>query len=300
MSHISRNALIGLLCVVCIFSISKLQAGVLGHEEGHYSPEQSSGNRNGNNELHSYPIVSGIGAALSITPAGPRIREVIPNSAAAHNGELHAGDLILAIDTNNRIISLKGKSLGKVVSLIRGPVGTSITLSVRSSNGKNSLVTITRESVPIPLPSYRGLLNKVVPNVPFTTLQRSSPMRLSDYKGKVVVLDLWGPWCGACYAPLDKLQLIVAKHPQWKGRVVFLAASIHASRAADLKAIRQRGWNKITFLSLSLTNLKRMQIQVVPTLLVISQSGRIAAVGDPHAVPIESIVSKLLLRTGAA
>lgn len=146
-------ALVSLACLAC--------AGALAHEPfihnaGFVWQANADSKTVPTSNPGSFPVISGIGAALSITPAGPRIGKIMHNSAAARSGKLHDGDLILEISEGNRSISLKGKPMGEVVSLIRGPVGTPITLKIRAPKDRASFfVTLTRAAVPLAGISYR-------------------------------------------------------------------------------------------------------------------------------------------------
>lgn len=56
-------------------------------------------------------------------------------------------------------------------------------------------------------------IGKTCPEVELTDLQ-GNPVKLSDYKGKVVVLDLWATWCGACVELIPSQRDLVKKYAE--------------------------------------------------------------------------------------
>ncbi|SFD09674.1 TlpA family protein disulfide reductase [Flavobacterium phragmitis] len=47
-------------------------------------------------------------------------------------------------------------------------------------------------------------------------------VKLSDYKGKVVVLDFWATWCGPCKASFPKMQELVTKYKEKEVTFLFI------------------------------------------------------------------------------
>src|SRR5262245_14454020 len=54
-------------------------------------------------------------------------------------------------------------------------------------------------------------------------------LKLADLKGKVVVLDFWGTWCGPCRAAMPHMKELYAKHKD-KGLVVI---GVHTTNGGE-------------------------------------------------------------------
>ena len=82
------------------------------------------------------------------------------------------------------------------------------------------------------MPTARpALLAAGVPAPDFTVQDKAdSPVKLSDYKGKVIVLDFWATWCGPCQMSLPHTNE-VAKQFADKG-VIVLAVCVSDTQAA--------------------------------------------------------------------
>ncbi|HEY9258737.1 TlpA disulfide reductase family protein [Chitinophaga sp.] len=86
------------------------------------------------------------------------------------------------------------------------------------------------------------------PATPFSTTDiNGQPIRLSDYKGKYVLLDFWASWCVPCRKGNPHLKELYATY-QPKGLEIIGVASDDSSKDAWKKAVTQDGigiWRQV-------------------------------------------------------
>jgi carboxyl-terminal processing protease len=93
----------------------------------------------------------GVGVGLSKNAAGEIVLSPYPDSPATQAGILE-GDVLLAVDGAALTIAHTGE---EAAGLIRGPIGTTVTLRVRHASGAELTVTIVRQSFPIPSVTWK-------------------------------------------------------------------------------------------------------------------------------------------------
>lgn len=118
-------------------------------------------------------------------------------------------------------------------------------------------------------------------------------LRLSDHRGKVVVLDFWGFWCGSCREELPHLKALAARHPD--DLVVF---GVNAGDSPDVFRTQARlneiAWPNIVLgddFSLPID----LGIDMYPTTFVLDRTGTIRAV-DPGD-DLDRLVAELVATT---
>lgn len=111
-------------------------------------------------------------------------------------------------------------------------------------------------------------------------LEEGRRIRLSDFSGEVVVLNIWGSWCGPCRAEMPDLQRVFDR-TRGSG-VQFLGIDVRdGNRSAPQDFVRNLG---ISYPSIydppgrSLLALQGYPRSVVPSTLVLDRRHRVAAV----------------------
>lgn len=90
----------------------------------------------------------GIGASLSERDGYIKVENIIPGSASYRQGDLKAGDLIIAVGQNKEDpVNTIDMSINDVVQLIRGKKGTVVELTVKRPDASTKVIPIIRDVV---------------------------------------------------------------------------------------------------------------------------------------------------------
>ncbi len=120
-----------------------------------------------NFDIQMTGTLEGIGALLGVKDHLVEVRELVPGGASWRQGKLEAGDLILAVTPENgKPIDITDMSLDRVVSLIRGPKGTVVTLRVQKPDRRIEEIAITRDVVIVEASYARGAVIKAGADAP--------------------------------------------------------------------------------------------------------------------------------------
>jgi thiol-disulfide isomerase/thioredoxin len=100
-----------------------------------------------------------------------------------------------------------------------------------------------------------------------------SQFKLSDYRGKVVVVNFWATWCGPCLTEMPLLEKTMSKYKDDKD-VVFLALSTDEERDDVEPFIKQHKF-KLPMAFAESLNL-HFRVNSIPTTLIFNREGEIA------------------------
>lgn len=137
--------------------------------------------------------------------------------------------------------------------------------------------------------------------------QYGKTIKLSDYKGKLVILDFWGSWCGACRQSHPHLKQLYEAYKN-KGLEIIAVANenvhgqktpLNRSKAAWLAAIKKDGVNWIHVLNDEGTGdmdiVKAYQVNSYPTKILLDKDGKVLLrISDILNVEIDELVKSIL------
>lgn len=117
--------------------------------------------------------------------------------------------------------------------------------------------------------------DRVAPDWQLQDLEGKS-VRLSDFKGKVVVLNFWATWCPPCRREIPDF---VALQKQYADKgLVIIGVSLDEGGAAVVKPfVKKMGINYPVVMGDQKTMAAYGGIQVVPTTFIIDKTGKLAA-----------------------
>jgi len=111
-------------------------------------------------------------------------------------------------------------------------------------------------------------------------LREDRPVHLSDFAGKVVVINVWGSWCGPCRTETPELEKVFDETEPLG--VAFLGIDVRDNRTAAIDFVTDRKVRYPSIFDPSMRSLialgKGYPTSVVPTTLVLDRQHRVAAV----------------------
>jgi thiol-disulfide isomerase/thioredoxin len=136
-----------------------------------------------------------------------------------------------------------------------------------------------------------------VPDLSFTSFE-GNPVKLSDFRGKYLLLDFWGSWCGACIAEFPNLKEAheklrsrgfeilgldyeqIGNNPEWKEGI---------KRARKVVAEKGVTWMQASPESINDIVEKRFRCTGFPAKILLDPQGRILSWGDlrKNQLPID-------------
>ncbi len=141
------------------------------------------------------------------------------------------------------------------------------------------------------LDKIRQLEGHLVPNVTVTSFGRGSSFHWEDYRGKVVLIDFWGTWCGPCRFQMPKLQTLYKKYRTAGLEIVSIHTSNGSENLEEYLASKDLPWvhlvddNEVTVSS--------FHVPHYPSIFLVDRAGTLR-VALAHPKGLDDAIEKLL------
>jgi thiol-disulfide isomerase/thioredoxin len=118
-----------------------------------------------------------------------------------------------------------------------------------------------------------GLLGRPAPALRLHGLDGKT-FRLSEQRGKVVLLEFWASWCAPCRTGLPKIDVL---QQQWRKRDLVVAAVNTESWEAARRFLAESPLKMLVLVDGAREAVAALQVAAIPTSVIIDRQGRVTA-----------------------
>lgn len=143
----------------------------------------------------------------------------------------------------------------------------------------------------------------LAPDIAMTDLRTGQMRRLSEFRGRFVLLDFWATWCTPCHRALEQLhQAWMQLEPAQRERLQIILVSIDEQARGVLEFLQKRGWDTLGEVMWAgkggwmAPAAQAFQIDSIPRQILIDPNGRITVLEVRK--PIEALLQELETLTG--
>lgn len=131
-----------------------------------------------------------------------------------------------------------------------------------------------------------------MPNASVVPLKGKTPVQLSDFRGKVLVLDFWATWCGPCREMMPGMEGLYNTYRD-KGVQILAISNEERSVVERFKAGRAETYP--VYLDTNQEANKQYEVVAYPTIVVIDRQGKVVFLEVTNEVSkVEQAVQKAL------